>query len=150
VGVGEPAPAPPPGGDGATGGSGSSGGSANSGGAGAGGSAGVDDGVPPRLSVRTRRTRRSARLLSQGLPVRLRCSERCTVRVVLRRGRVVITRPARVSLTPGVWKRVVVRLNGPGRVRLRRHRSSVLALMARATDAAGNRRTLNFGLRVSR
>jgi hypothetical protein len=44
----------------------------------------------------------------------------------------------------------VLRLNRAGRARLGRSRALALALVARATDAAGNRRTLNIGMRTRR
>jgi subtilisin family serine protease len=146
VGVGEPAPAPLPGGGGSTAGSGSSGGSAG----GTGGVGGVNDAVPPRLSVRVRRTPARHTLLARGLSVRLRASERCTVRVVLRLGRRAATGALRLSLTPGTWRKVLLRLTRTGRSALRRHPSAVLTLRARAVDTAGNSRTVKLGLRPSR
>jgi subtilisin family serine protease len=145
VSVGEPAPAPEPGG----GGSGTGTGGGSTGGSGTGG-AGVNDAVPPRLSVRVSRHPAAARLLEGGLAVRVRSSERCTVRLVLRRRGRGLSVPMRVSLSAGVSKRVVLRLNRAGRVRLRRHGSLALTLVARAADAAGNSRTLSVGLRPSR
>jgi hypothetical protein len=100
--------------------------------------------------VRARRTPAAARLLSHGLPVRVRCSERCTVRLLMRRRGRMLSLPVRVSLVPGVSKWVVLRLNRAGRARLGRSRALALALVARATDAAGNRRTLNIGMRTRR
>jgi subtilisin family serine protease len=146
VSVGEPAPAPAPGGGSGGSGSGSGAGSGSSGT----GSAGVNDAVPPRLSVRARRARSVARLVRSGLAVRVRCSERCTVRVVLRRRGWALTAPVRVRLEPGVSKRVRLRLTREGARVLRRHPTSTLVLIARATDAAGNRRTLSMGLRARR
>jgi len=143
VGVGEPAPAPAPG-DGSGDGGGSTGGSSGTGGA------GVNDAVPPRLSVRVRRAQSVARLLRRGLRARVRCSERCTVRLVLRgRGRALSVR-VRVRLTPGVSKRVRLRLSRAGARLLRRRSAGTLTLVARATDAAGNRRTLSIGMRTRR
>jgi len=147
VGVGEPAPAPAPG---AGSGSGSGSGGGSTGGSSGTGGAGVNDAVPPRLTVRSRRTPAAARLLSRGLPVRVRCSERCTVRVFLRRRGRVLSRLVRVSLVPAVSKRVVLRLNRAGRARLRRSPALALTLVARATDVAGNRRTLEIGMRTRR
>jgi hypothetical protein len=147
VGVGEPAPAPAPGG-GSGSGSGSGGGSTD-GSSGPGG-AGVNDAVPPRLTVRARRTPAAARLLGRGLPVRVRCSERCTVRLLLRRRGRLLSLPVRVTLVPGVSKRAVLHLNRAGRARLRRNRALALTLVARATDVAGNRRTLDIGMRTRR
>jgi subtilisin family serine protease len=146
VGVGEPAPAPAPGGGGSggTGSGGSTGGSSGTGGA------GVNDAVPPRLTVRVRRAQSVARLLRRGLGSRLRCSERCTVRLVLRgRGRA-LTVPVRVRLTPGVYRGVRLRLTRSGAGLVRRRATGTLTLVARATDAAGNRRTLSIGMRARR
>jgi thermitase len=141
VGVGEPAPAPAPGG-----GSGGSTAGGTTGGSGGTGGAGVNDAVPPRLSVRVRRAQSVARLLRRGLRARVRCSERCTVRLVLRRRGRAISIPVRVGLTPGVYKRVRLRLTRDGARRLRRHRARSMTLVARASDPAGNRRTLKIGL----
>ena len=145
VGIGEPAPASAPGGSSPSG-SGSSSGSTGS----TGGSSSVNDAVPPRLSVRVRRRPATRRLLARGLAVRARCSERCRVRLVLRRHGRALSVPVRVSLATGVTKRVVVRPNRAGRLRLRRHASLGLTLVARAVDPAGNRRTLRIGLRATR
>lgn len=146
VGVGEPAPAPAPGGGG---GSGSGSGGSTGGSSGTGG-AGVNDAVPPRLTVRVRRAQSATRLLRRGLGSRVRCSERCTVRLVLLgRGRA-LTVPVRVRLTPGVYRGVRLRLTRAGARLLRRRATGTLTLVARATDAAGNRRTLNIGMRTRR
>ena len=110
----------------------------------------MNDAVPPRLSVRVRRRPATRRLLARGLAVRARCSERCRLRLVLRRRGRALSVPLRVSLTAGVTKRVVVRPNRAGRLRLRRHASLGLTLVARAVDPAGNRRTLRIGLRATR
>jgi hypothetical protein len=45
---------------------------------------------------------------------------------------------------------VRLRLTREGARVLRRHTTSTLVLIARATDAAGNRRTLSMGLRARR
>ena len=108
------------------------------------------DAVPPRLSLRARRTTRSGRLVRRGLPVRVQCSEMCTVRLILRRRGRVLSVVRRVALPAGVWKRVVLRLNGAGRTRLRRHRALALTLVGRGVDTAGNSRTLKVALRASR
>ena len=142
VSVGEPAPAPAPGGG--LGGSGADSGSSGTGGA------GVNDAVPPRLSVRARRAQRVALLLRRGLAARVRCSERCTVRLVLRRRGRALTAPVHVRLEPGVSKGVRLRLSRAGARVLRHHRATALTLVARATDLAGNRRTLSMGMRTSR
>jgi subtilisin family serine protease len=147
VGVGEPAPAPPPSGDSDTGGSGSRDGSASPG---TGDSRGVNDAVPPRLSIYARRYPSIARLLSGGFPVRVRCSEKCSVRLVLRRRGRGLSVPVRVALAAGVSRRVRLRPNHAGRARLRRHSALPLTLVARAVDSAGNSRTLNVALRATR
>jgi hypothetical protein len=110
----------------------------------------VNDAVSPRLSVRVRRRPATRRLLARGLVVRARCSERCRLRLVLRRHGRTLSVPLRVSLAAGVTRRVVVRPNRAGRLRLRRHASLPLTLVARAVDTAGNRRTLRIGLRATR
>jgi hypothetical protein len=146
VSVGEPAPVPAPGGGSSGSGSGSGAGSGSSGT----GGAGVNDAVPPRLSLRVRRTRSLALLLRRGLAARVRCSERCTVRLVLRRRGRTLTTPVRVHLDPGVSKRVRLRLSRAGARVLRRYKATTLTLVARATDPAGNRRTLSLGMRTRR
>ena len=110
----------------------------------------MNDAVSPRLSVRVRRTPALSVLLARGLAVRLRCSERSTVRVVLRFGRHALTQTLRVSLTPATSRRVMLRLTRTGRRALRRHPSALLSLRARAVDAAGNSRSVKVGLRASR
>jgi hypothetical protein len=91
------------------------------------------------------------RLLARGLAVRLRCSERCTVRLVVRRRGRALTVPVRVTLASrSVSRRVVLRLNHAGRVRLHRHRAMPLTLIARAADTARNTRTLSVALRATR
>jgi subtilisin family serine protease len=142
VGDAEAAGPPPAGGSGSGSGSGSpSGLPGTSGGLGG-------DAVPPRLSVRVRRTARASRLVRRGIPMRVRCSERCTVRLVLsRRGRR-LSAAKRVSLVAGVSKRVVVRFNRAGRARLRRGGPLRLAVVARAVDAAGNWRRVRIVVRA--
>jgi len=108
------------------------------------------DAVPPRLSVRVRRTVRTSRLVRRGLAVRVRCSESCTVRLILRRRGRGLSAARRLTLSAGVSRRVVVRVNRAGRTRLRRHRSLALTLVGRGVDSAGNSRTLKVGLRASR
>ena len=150
VSVGEPAPAPSPGGSGSGSGSGGSGSGGSTGGSAGSGGAGVNDAVPPRLSVRVRRAHSVARLLRGGLAARIRCSERCTVRLVLRRHGRTLTTPLRVRLDPAASKRVRLRLTRAGARLLRHHLATALTLVARATDTAGNRRTLFVGMRARR
>ncbi|HKP21118.1 MAG TPA: hypothetical protein VJT68_06350, partial [Thermoleophilaceae bacterium] len=90
------------------------------------------------------------RLRRRGLGARVRCSERCTVRLVLRGRGHALTVPARVRLTPGVYRGVRLRLTRSGARLLRRRATTTLTLVARATDAAGNRRTLSIGMRTRR
>jgi subtilisin family serine protease len=143
IGGGEPAESPPGGGGG--GGSGSGSGSSP----GTSGSAG--DAVAPRVSVRARRRLQGRRLARRGLAVRLRCSERCTVRLVLRRRGRAISRKARISIPAGTSRLAVVRLSRRGRAVLRRlHAPSRLTLVVRASDARGNRRTLWREVRATR
>ena len=110
----------------------------------------MNDAVPPRLSVHLRRTQFIARLLRRGLGVQVRCSERCTVRLVLKRRGRGVTVPVRVRLEPAVSKQVRLRLSRAGARLLRRHSAGMLRLVTRATDAAGNRRTLSIGMRTRR
>jgi thermitase len=145
VGVGTPAPAPEPGGGSDAGGSGSPDGEASQPSSGQ-----VRDSVPPQLSLRTGRRYQRTLFRRHRLRARSSCSEACTVRVVLRfRGRD-LAAPVSASLTPGVSWRLVLRLNRVGRALLKHHSSAVLTLSGRATDPAGNRRTLNVSLPFSR
>jgi subtilisin family serine protease len=145
VGVGTPAPVPSPDDDSGSSPSGSPGGSVS------GPSSGhVGDAVAPRLSIRTGRRLRRALLRRHRLPVRLSCSEACTVHLVLRfRGRTVAV-PVDRALGPDVSRRASLRLTRAGRALLRQRRSLTLTLVARAVDRAGNSRTLRLSLRVSR
>jgi subtilisin family serine protease len=93
VGVGAPTPAPEPGGDSGAGGSGSSDGEASRPSSGQAG-----DAVPPRLSIRAGRPFRRAFRLGRSLPVRMLCSEACSVRLVLRLDGRALTAPVRASL----------------------------------------------------
>jgi hypothetical protein len=106
--------------------------------------------VPPRLTVRTGR-RLHARLFGRHrLPLRVTCSEACTVRLVLRfRGRA-LSRPAVRQLRPHAGRRVVLRLNRAGRALLRRPGRRTLKLRARAVDRTGNAHVVNVLVRVSR
>ena len=141
VSIGAPAPAPPP--------SGSSG-SAPSDGGGTGGSAGVGDAVAPRLTVRVGRRQTLPDVLRRGLRVRVRCSEACTARLSLAlRGRTLSAR-LRAALAANRSKRVTIRFTRAGLRTLKRRRSGRLALKARATDRAGNRRALRVPVRFSR
>jgi subtilisin family serine protease len=142
VGAGEPAGPPPGGGSGS--GSGSGGSST-----GTSGSAG--DAAAPRVSVRARRRVPAARLASRGLAVRVRCSERCSLRLVLRRHGRAISVPLRVSLAAGTPRRLVVRVNRRGRALLRRRGAwPRLTLVVRASDRRGNRRIVKRGVRATR
>jgi subtilisin family serine protease len=141
VGVGGPAPVADPSG---TGQSGSSGRNASR------PSGRVRDLVAPRLSIRTHRQLQSATLLERGLAVRLRCSEACRVRLVMRWEGRALTVPVRISLAPRFTKRVVLRMSRAGRALLQRRSSLPPTLVARAVDRAGNSHKLKVGLRISR
>ncbi len=145
VGVGTPAPAPSPDDDSGSSPSGTSGGSAS------GPSTGrVGDAVPPRLSIRTSRRLHGALFSGHRLPLRLTCSEACTVQLVLRfRGRT-LSQSVERALAAHVSRRVVLRLNGAGRALLRRRGAHTLTVVARAVDHTGNSRALSLRLRVSR
>jgi subtilisin family serine protease len=143
-GVGSPAPAPPP--------SGSSGAAVEEPApapAPAEPAPGVSDSTAPRLSVSARRRQSRATLLRRGLVARVRCSEACTVRLALRTRRGALTAPARTALaSDSTSRRVRVRLTRAGRRAIRR--ASSLTLVARATDSAGNARTLRLAVRLRR
>ena len=145
VGVGTPAPVPAPEDDSGSTPSGTPGGSAS------GPSAGrVGDAVPPKLSARTGRRLHAQLFRRHRLPVRLTCSEPCTVQLVLRyRGRALSARVER-ALGADVTRRVAVRLNRAGRRLLRRPGRRTLTLRARAVDRTGNVRVLKVRVRVSR
>jgi subtilisin family serine protease len=145
VGVGTPAPAPSPDDDSGSSPSGTPGGSAS------GPSTGrVGDAVPPRLSIRTGRRLHTALFNRHRLPLRLTCSEACTVHLVLRfRGRALSASVER-ALTAEVPRRVTLRLNGAGRALLRRSGRRTLTVVARAVDRTGNSRALSLRVRVSR
>ena len=145
VGVGTPAPVPSPDDDSGSSPSGTSGGSAS------GPSSGrVGDAVPPRLSLRTGRRLHAQLFRRHRIPVRLTCSEACTVRLALRfHGRGLSAAVTR-TLVPRVTRRAVLRLNRAGRAVLRRRGTRTLTLVARAVDRTGNVRKLKLRLRVSR
>jgi subtilisin family serine protease len=145
VGVGAPAPVPAPEDDSGQTPSGTPGGSAS------GPSTGhVGDAVPPKLSVRTGRRLHRMLFRRHRLPLRVTCSEPCTVRLALRfRGRALSARLER-ALEPDVTRRVTIRLNRAGRRLLRRHGRRTLTLRARAVDRTGNVRLLKVLVRVSR
>ena len=145
VGVGTPAPVHSPDDDSGSSPSGTSGGSAS------GPSTGhVGDAVPPRLSLRAGRHLHAQLYRRHRLPLRLTCSEACTVRLVLRfHGRALSTKVKR-TLVADVSRRVRLRLNRAGRALLRRRGTRTLTVAARAVDNTGNRRTVKLLLRVSR
>jgi subtilisin family serine protease len=146
IGGGDPAE-PPAGG----GGGGSGSGGAGSGGSSTGTSGNSRDATAPRVSVRARRKLPVRRLARRGLAVRVRCSERCTVRLVLRRRGRAVSGMVQVTVPDGGSRRVVVRLSRSGRSRLARARGSArLVLVARASDGGGNRRTVRRGVRATR
>jgi subtilisin family serine protease len=144
VGVGTPAPVPSPDDDSGSSPSGTPGGSAS------GPSSGhVGDAVPPRLSLRTGRRLHAQLFRRHRLPVRLTCSEACTVHLVLRfHGRALSGKVTR-TLAPDVTRRVALRLNRAGRALLRRRGTRTLTLNASAVDRTGNGRTVKLLLHVS-
>jgi hypothetical protein len=106
--------------------------------------------VPPKLSIRTGRRLHGMLFRRHRLPLRVTCSEPCTVRVILRfHGRALSARVER-TLEPDVARRVAIRLNRAGRRLLRRHGRRTLALRARAVDRTGNVRRVKVLVRVSR
>lgn len=109
----------------------------------------VGDRSPPRLSVRVARRQRLGRLLRRGLPVRLRCSEACSVRLRLRAGRRVLA-TATASIPAGVDRRIVSRAGRAARARLRRAAPRAARLTVRATDQSGNSRTVIVRIRLRR
>lgn len=116
----------------------------------------------PRISLSLVRGRQLRALLSRGLVLRSRCSERCKLALQVRvgprtaiRSRLSRTRRTKVvgRATTGTARRshrVVIRLSRRARVRLRRLRVVRLTVTATATDAAGNVRRVRRGLRVRR
>ena len=149
AGLGSPAPAPPPGG--------SSGAAPEpqpaepAPAAEPSSTPGVVDLTAPRLSVRARRLQSRGVLLRRGLVARVRCSEACTVRLALGARRRVLTATARTPLaSDSASRRVRVRLTRLGRRVVGTRRVSSLTLVARATDRAGNTRTLRLPVRLSR
>jgi len=145
VGAGTPAPVPSPDDDSGSSPSGTSGGSAS------GPSTGhVGDAVPPRLSLRAGRHLHAQLYRRHRLPLRLTCSEACTVHLALRfRGRALSAKVKR-TLVADVTRRVGLRLNRAGRALLLRRGKRTLTLAARAVDHTGNGQAVKLLLRVSR
>ncbi len=145
VGVGTPAPVPSPDDDSGSSPSGTSGGSAS------GPSSGhVGDAVPPRLSLRTGRRLHAQLYRRHRLPLRLTCSEACTVHLVLRFHGRALSATVKRTLVADVTRRVALRLNRAGRAMLPGDGKRTLTLAARAVDHTGNSRTVKLLLRVSR
>jgi thermitase len=110
----------------------------------------VRDRVPPRLSLRVARRQRLGRLLRRGVAVRVSCSEACSARLRLRvRGRVVARAGPR-SLLAGAARRVVIRIRGAKRARLRAAAPRRATLVVRATDPSGNARTVRVRILLRR
>jgi subtilisin family serine protease len=145
VGVGTPAPVPAPEDDSGSTPSGTPGGSASRPSAGR-----VGDAVPPRLSLRTGRRLHAKLFRRHRLPVRLTCSEPCTVQLVLRYGRRALSAQVERALAPDVPRRVGLRLNRAGSRLMRRPGRRTLTLHARAVDRTGNARVVTLSIRVSR
>ncbi len=116
----------------------------------------------PSLALSLVRGRGLRVLLSRGLALRSRCSERCRLRVGVRvrrrtavRSRLSGTRHTSVvgRATRGVARRqhrVRIRLSRRARMRLRRLPAVRLTVTAVATDPAGNARRVTRSLRVRR
>ena len=145
VGAGTPAPVPSPDDDSGSSPSGTSGGSAS------GPSSGhVGDAVAPRLSLRTGRRLHAQLYRRHRLPLRLTCSEACTVHLVLRFHGHALSAKVKRTLVADVTRRVGLRLNRAGRALLHRRGRRTLTLAARAVDHTGNSQTVKLLLRVSR
>jgi subtilisin family serine protease len=108
-------------------------------------SATLGDRVPPGLSVRVARRQRLGRVLRRGMPVRLRCSEPCTVRLRLRVGRRLVATTRPTQLEPGVGKRIVARVRRASRAAVRARRAT---LVARAVDPSGNSRQVTTRIQL--
>jgi subtilisin family serine protease len=119
------------------------------------------DATPPMLATRFRKRMRLGTLLRRGVRVRARCGETCTFRVnlALRRAtaasitvvsRNVVVGKARGRVAGAGSKLVRLRLSARSRRLLRRVRPKRLSVRAAATDAAGNRVTLNRALKLVR
>ena len=159
VGVGSPAPAPPPAGSSAAepgqpapeGTAPPADGSASPPVAGSPAPApALRDATAPRLSLRTREAHGATALLRDGLVARIASSERCVVRLALRtRGGSVVTVAARAALAPRTARRIRVRLTRAGRRLVRSRRAARLTLVARGVDPAGNARAVRVPIRVT-
>ena len=107
----------------------------------------------PLLRVSPSPTRSLTTLLRRrAFRVRVSCSERCTLRLEVRRRS---TSTARIAQAPAVTAvtgtaTVSLRLSATQRARLRRLRSVRLTLRVVATDRAGNRRTVSRRLDLRR
>jgi thermitase len=110
----------------------------------------IGDRTPPRLWVRVVRRHRLSRLVRRGIVVRLRSSERCSVRLRLRTGRRVLAATAPRSIRAGASKRIVLRIRRAARARLSTGAPRRARLVVRATDRWGNRRTIVVRLALRR
>jgi thermitase len=110
----------------------------------------VGDASAPGLSVRVARRQRVGRVLRRGLPVRVRCSEACSVRIRLSAGRGNTGSAGARLLAAGVTKRFVVRLGRAEGAGLGANVKRRAKLVVRATDRWGNHRTHTVRIRLPR
>lgn len=104
------------------------------------------DTTPPRLRVAVKRVHKLRRVLRNGLPVTVGCSEACrlSLRLVLvsRRGlgtaRAITVGRARGRLAAAGRKKITVKLTRRARTSFRRKRKVTLTLRTTATDTAHN------------
>jgi thermitase len=113
------------------------------------GTVGVDS-AAPRLSVLVARRHRIGTVLRRGLRLGVRCSEQCSLRVRLRAGRRAGGSLRLRAVRAGTTRRVAVRLGRAGRAQLAEARVRRATLTVRATDGAGNRRTVTRRIRLMR
>jgi len=101
----------------------------------------VRDRTPPQVRLTLVRRQRLATLLGKGLPLVVRCSERCTIAPQLRvQGRAGVTLGLRRLAEAGQSK-VTLTVSGAARTTLRRAGRGRLFLSLRVADRAGNSRT---------
>jgi subtilisin family serine protease len=127
------------------------------------GRATVSDTVPPLVSVRLRRRHALKAVLRHGVRAVVGCSESCTLRGEVVRGPSKRRRSRRTveesehvigrgsfSLAAPGHKVLVVKLERRAKRRLRRMRRTALDVRINATDRAGNARTVERNIRLSR
>jgi Subtilase family len=110
----------------------------------------VGDASAPGLSVQVGLRHRTGRLLRRGLPVRVRCSEACSVRIRLSAGRGVGGSAGSGALRAGAPKRFVVRVRRARRAGLSAAVPRRARLVVRARDRNGNQRTVTLGILLRR